>query len=64
VFLNEERNELGEQAFHAALEYVKQNENLGIEIGKVITAVGNSTDAQSFLQSGKYNSISTQYVAC
>jgi thioredoxin-like negative regulator of GroEL len=64
VFLNEERNELGEQAFQAALEYVKKNEDLGIEIGEILTAVGNSTDAQSFLQSGKYNSISTQHVAC
>jgi len=64
VFLNEERNELGEQAFQAALDYVKKNENLGIEIGEVITAVGNITDAHTFLQSGKCNSTSNNYVTC
>ena len=53
VFLNEEQNELGDQAFQVALDYVKQNEDLGIEIGEVLTAMGNTTDAQSFLQSGK-----------
>jgi hypothetical protein len=57
VFLNEERNELGDQGFQVALEYVKKNKNLGIEIGEVITAVGNTTDAQTFLESGKCNSI-------
>ena len=64
MFLNEERNELGDQAFQVALDYVKKNTNLGIEIGEVITAVGNTTDAKSFLQSGKCSSISTKYVAC
>ena len=60
MFLNEERNEIGDQAFKVALDYVKKNPNLGIEIGEVLTAVGNTTDAQSFLQSGKCESISTQ----
>ena len=64
VFLNEERNEIGDRAFQVALDYVKKNTNLGIEIGEVITVVGNTTDAQSFLQSGKCNSISTKYVTC
>ena len=64
MFLNEERNEIGDQAFQVALEYVKKNTNLGIEIGEVITAVGNTTDAQAFLESGKCNSISNEYVAC
>ena len=60
MFLNEERNEIGDQAFHVALDYVKKNPNLGIEIGEVLTAVGNTTDAKSFLQSGKCESILTQ----
>jgi hypothetical protein len=64
VFLNEERNVIGDQAFQVALDYVKKNPNLGVEIGEVITAVGNTTDAQSFLQSGKYKATSTQYIAC
>jgi hypothetical protein len=53
VFINEERNELGDRAFQVALDYVKKNTNLGIEIGEVITAVGNTSDAKAFLQSGK-----------
>jgi hypothetical protein len=64
VFLNEERNVLGRQAFQVALDYVKKNPSLDIQIGEVITAVGNTTDAQAFLQSGKYKSISTSYIAC
>jgi len=64
VFLNEEKNELGDQAFQVALDYIKKNKELGIEIGEVITAVGNTTDAKAFLQSGKCNSISTKYVTC
>jgi hypothetical protein len=64
VFLNEERNELGAQAFQVALDYVKKNEELGIKIGEVLTVVGNTTDAQSFLQSGKSNRISTKYFTC
>ena len=54
---------IGDQAFQVALDYVKKNPNLGVEIGEVITAVGNTTDAQSFLQSGKYKATSTQYIA-
>ena len=64
MYLNEEKNELGDQAFQVVLDYVKKNKDLGIEIGEVITAVGNTTDAQAFLQSGECNSISTKYVAC
>ena len=60
VFLNEERNELGDQVFQVVLDYVKKNKELGIEIGEVITAVGNTTDVKSFLESGKCNSISTK----
>jgi hypothetical protein len=64
VFLNEERNEIGNRAFQVALDYVKKNTNLGIEIGEVITAVGNTSDAQSFLQTGKCNSKLTKYATC
>jgi uncharacterized membrane protein YvbJ len=54
VFLNEERNVIGDEAFKVALDYVKKNPSLGVEIGEIITAVGNTTDAQTFLTSGKY----------
>jgi hypothetical protein len=53
VFLNEERNKIGDEAFKVALEYVKKNSNLGVEIGEIMTAVGNTTDAQTFLKSSK-----------
>jgi hypothetical protein len=59
VFLNEERNVIGDEAFKVVLDYVKKNPNLGVEIGEIITAVGNITDAQAFLTSGKYMSVCT-----
>jgi hypothetical protein len=58
VFLNEERNVIGDEAFKVVLDYVKKNPNLGVEIGEIITAEGNTTDAQAFLTSGKYMNIS------
>jgi hypothetical protein len=48
---------IGDEAFKVVLEYVKKNPSLGVEIGEIITAVGNTTDAQAFLTSGKYVSI-------
>jgi hypothetical protein len=59
VFLNEERNVIGDEAFKVALDYVKKNPSVGVEIGEIITAVGNTTDAQTFLTSGKYMNIHT-----
>jgi hypothetical protein len=53
VFLNEERNKIGDEAFNVMLEYVKKNPSLGVDIGKVMTAVGNTTDAQAFLKTSK-----------
>jgi hypothetical protein len=54
VFLNEERNKIGDEAFNVTLDYVKKNPSLGVEVGEVIKAVGNTTDAQTFLKSSKY----------
>jgi hypothetical protein len=54
VFLNEKRNKIGDEAFNVMLDYVKKNPSLGVEIGEVITAVGNTTDAQTFLKSSKH----------
>ncbi|XP_021939210.1 ionotropic receptor 25a isoform X4 [Zootermopsis nevadensis] len=51
LFLNEEGNKIGDEAFNVALDYVKKNPSLGVEIGEVIKAVGNTTDAQTFLKS-------------
>ncbi|XP_069687672.1 ionotropic receptor 25a isoform X2 [Periplaneta americana] len=51
LFLNEERNEMGREAFNVALEFTKKKLGPDIEIGKVIRAEGNSTDARTFLES-------------
>jgi hypothetical protein len=48
---------IGDEAFNVALDYVKKNPKLEVEIGEIITAVGNTTDAQAFLTSGKYTNI-------
>lgn len=48
---------IGDEAFKVVLDYVKKNPSLGVEIGEIITAVGNTTDAQTFLTSGKYMNI-------
>jgi hypothetical protein len=45
---------IGDEAFKVALDYVKKNPSLGVEIGEIITALGNTTDAKGFLTSGKY----------
>jgi hypothetical protein len=50
---------IGDEAFKVALDYVKKNPSLEVEIGEIITAVGNTTDAQAFLTSGKYTNICT-----
>lgn len=57
MFLNEERNIIGDEAFKVVLDYVKKNPSLGVEIGEIITAVGNTSDAQAFLTSGKYTRV-------
>ena len=54
MFLNEERNQIGDLAFKAALDYIAQTPSLSVKIGSVLNATGNSTDARTFLDSSEY----------
>ena len=52
MFVNEESNDLAEKSIDVALDYVKRNNKLGLNINLLRTA-GNRTDSKGILDSCK-----------
>ena len=53
MFVNDETNEVAGEAVSAALDYVRRNSELSIQLGRVDNVTLNTTDSQMLLDTRK-----------